>query len=377
MPHYFESKGQNNCLSDYLPDIIKSRDLAQQWLINNIKENGSFVYSYNPDKDQSPAANNDVRQLMASRALAELALQNSDYLSYHQRNLTYVLQELYQEDGELGYVEWDNKSKLGGIAMLLRTLSVSPLYTQYSGVSEKLATTILSLQQSDGSFRARYKAPSYSYNEDYLLTFYSGEAIVALLEYYHKIKDTKILNAALLAQKYYLDKYITNIDANYYPAYVPWHSIALSYLYDITWQIQYAQAIFILNDKLIDEMLHTNKHEPHLIGRFYNPLFSWYGSAHSSSDGIYTEWVAYAYDTALKMNDQYHIKKYHDALVLAVNNLMRLQYQPNDTGSWKVDSFKNLNIIWAIRIHYSNPSIRVDTTQHALDAFNKILSVAH
>lgn len=149
--------------------------------------------------------------------------------------------------------------------MLLRTLIASPYFEQYSGHAEKLANAIHSLQMPDGSFRAWYKAPTYKYDEDYLLTFYSGEGILALLEYYLKTKNVKRRDIALLSQDYYLQAYVDHIEENYYPAYVPRHTISLYHAYQITQEKKYADAIFLLNDKLIDEMLHTDTTTPNYL----------------------------------------------------------------------------------------------------------------
>ena len=46
------------------------------------------------------------------------------------------------------------------------------------------STNILSLQNEDGSFNAWYIEPDYDYNEERLLRFYSGETILALIDFY-------------------------------------------------------------------------------------------------------------------------------------------------------------------------------------------------
>jgi hypothetical protein len=119
-----------------------------------------------------------------------------------------------------------------------------------------------------------------------------------------------------------------------------------------------------LNNKLIDEMLDTSVY----TWRFYNPSFAQYGTPHSSSDAVYTEWVAYAYALARERDDAMHMKKYATALDLAVKNLITLQYTNADAFP-QIDAPK---ILWSIRINTENPEIRVDTTQHMIDAFRAI-----
>lgn len=252
--------------------------------------------------------------------------------------------------------------------MAVRALLASPFADEYIDQTLALGETILRLQNLDGGFRARWIAPTYAYDEDYLLTFYSWEAIVALMELYGRTGDTKRLDAARRAADFYLVRYVEQIDQWYYPAYVPWHTIGYWYLRHVTKDDRYLQAAFTLNDKLIDEMLHTDRTLRHYLGRFYNPAFAQYGTPHSSSDAVYTEGVAYAYALARSSGDTVREKKYHDALALAVQNLLRLQYTPETLWSWYVAS----KVLGALRTNYEDPKLRVDTTQHMVDALRAI-----
>lgn len=347
-----------------LQKIQALRELGEQWLIDNTKENGWFVYRYDPVTDTVPNSNNELRQLMASRLLAEMAMEENNLLALHKKNLGYIQNRFFVSSGDLARIEYERKSKLGAIAMAIRTYVASPLFAEYKLQAEQLAETILRLQTDTWLFRAWWKEPSYAYDEDYLLTFYSGEAIVALMELYHKTKNQKRLQAALRAQDAYLQRYVEEIDERYYPAYVPWHTISLRYLWQETNEPRYADAVFTLNDKLIDEMLHTDMKELKYVGRFYNPALANYGSPHSSSDAIYTEGLVYAYALAKAENDTWRMKTYRYALDLAVQNLIRLQYTPETVPPWIAPE----KLLGAVRINAEDMSIRVDTTQHMIDA---------
>lgn len=347
--------------------IIDANALAKNYLFSNIKKNGLFVYELNPVTEEIPQQkNNAVRQLMASRLLAQESNQYPELLDLHKVNLTLIFTFWYQEENGKGYVLYSDKSKLGANAMLLRTLIYSPLFSQYQEQAKALANGIVSLQNEDGSFRAWYIAPNYEYDEEYLLTFYSGEALVALVEYYEKTGDATWLEHATHAADFYIDKYVTHIDENYYPAYVPWHTIALNKLYKITGDEKYAEAIFTMNDKLL-ELQDTEQ----FIGRFYNPATPQYGSPHAASDAVYTEGLAYAYEVAKLVGDRTHEKTYRDALKKAVYNLRTLQYK-EASPQIKIDASR---YVGALREQADSFWIRVDTTQHAIDAFNKLLTV--
>lgn len=345
-----------------------ARLLAEQRLIANVKPNGWFVYRYDPKTDSSPNRNNELRQLMASRLLGELAREDSSLYALHRKNLEYIFDRYYTTSGEVARIEYSNKSKLGAIAMAVRALVASPFADEYTQEILQLAETILRLQNPDGSLRAWWIAPTYEYDEDYLLTFYSWEAILALLELYRWSQDTKRLDAARRAQDFYLVRYVEQIDQRYYPAYVPRHTMSLWHLWEITGERKYADAVLVLNDKLIDEILYTGSALPAYRGRFYNPQFPQYGTPHSSSDAVYTEWLAYAYAVAKDLQDDVHIQKYLDALDLATKNLMHLQYTEQTISP----SYNRKKLLWAIRTNYEDQKIRTDTTQHMIDAFRAV-----
>lgn len=315
-----------------------------------------------------------IRQFMASRHLAEMSEENTSLRSLHQKNLDYIFDHWYREDGDIGYIYFNSKSKLGAMAMMLRTLVYSPFFDDYIKEAYRLVNCILYLQKNDGSFNAWYIEPGYTYNEAYLLKFYSGEAILSLIEFYEKTGNETVLEKAIFAQDFYIEEYVTNMSKNYYPAYVPWHTQSLNKIYLINGKQKYAEAIFILNDELL-KIQDTENNET--LGRFFNYTYRNYGKPHSSSDGVYTEGLAYAYEIALNLNDEEHINKYKTAIELGSKNLIRLQYNETEAQNYNHPE----RIVGALRINNSRSpnisrlNIRIDTTQHAMDGFRKIISI--
>jgi len=299
---------------------------------------------------------------MASRVLAEISNEDISSQESHQKNIDFILKYWYKEDNNYGYIFYSNKSKLGAIAMALRTFIYSPFFETYKNISVKLANTILYLQDEDGSFDPWYIEPDYEYDKDYLLTFYSGEAILSLVEFYEKTKNTSYLDAAIKSQNYYIQRYVVDLEENYYPAYVPWHTISLNKLYKITQNETYSDAIFTLNDKLL-EIQNTDSNSNY-YGRFYNDSTPQYGSPHSSSDAVYTEGLGYAYELSKIQDDTYHQEKYGNAINISISNLISLQYNSSD---YRIDG--------AIKINADDERIRVDTTQHTIDALRKIIDI--
>lgn len=346
--------------------VAQTYEQAMRWFLQAQNSKGIFVYLYNPVTGTITSSNNELRQLMASRVLAAASVKDERLQVAHQKNLDFIFEHWYKTEGDRGYVLYEEKSKLGANAMLLRTLVYSPRFEAYRTETQALAQGILSLQQSDGSFVPWLKEPTYSYDADYLLTFYSGEALLALVEYYERTNDLALITPIEQSAQFYIDKYVTNLDEHYYPAYVPWHTMAYAKLYEITGNTRYADAVFILNDKLL-ELLDTTE----TVGRFYNPQTPQYGSPHSSSDAVYLEGLAYAYEIARKTGDEVRSKTYRKAITIAVQNIASLQYRE----SIPVYTAAPHTYLGAIRISKDNPSIRIDTTQHTIDALEKLLDV--
>jgi hypothetical protein len=347
---------------------------ASRWLRGALAESGQFHYLFYPSRDEFPAGkNNMIRQLMASRALAAMAQRAPELLPLHRKNLNYLFEHWYREKGDHGYIFYQDKSKLGANAMALRTLVHSPLFDNYRVQAERLAAGILALQAPDGAFRPWYIEPDYPFDADRLLTFYSGEALLALFEYYRKTGSEPIFEAAKRGQDFYVRRYVDRMEEHYYPAYVPWHAQSLSALYDMAGESRYAQAVFAMTDRLLDIQNQTGAGDPYFLGRFYNPATPQYGSPHSSSDAVYTEGLAYAYELAVLEGDASRAERYRRALLLGLHNLDNLQYRGERTYFLRRPAI----VDGALRIHTTDNKIRVDTTQHALDAFAKIEELLH
>lgn len=358
--------------------INDSLQLAKKWLIKNLKSDGQFVYIYNPANGDYSNDNNAIRQLMASRLLAELSQEDESLRDLHKKNLDYIFANWYKQsvprdsrDGDFGYIELKGNSKIGSMAMALRTLVYSHYFEEYKKQAQKLVNTILAMQNEDGSFKAWFIEPYYQYDEDYLMTFYSGEAILSLLDYHEKTGDEKVLEAAKKSQDFYLEKYVTHLEENYYPAYVPWHSQSLNKLYKITKDKKYAEAIFILNDKLLEIQNAVGLPYKDLKGRFYSADTPQYGTPHSASDSVYVEGLAYGYEIAKMLGDKDHEERYRTAILLGVKNLINLQYKGPKMYFMKYPE----RVEGAIKYRVDDIRIRIDTTQHTIDAFRKILEV--
>ncbi len=372
----FKKQGINKDLSEIKSHkdlCLKNKEIrsaAIEWLKNNFRNKGLWHYIYIPQEDEFPNKNNAIRQLMTSALAAKLAKSNDEiFLNYHKKNLEFIFKYWYKERDNEGYIFYNNKSKLGANAMFLRTLTYSPWFEQYKNEAEKIATSITNSMNKEGEFKPFFIEPDYKYDKDYLLTFYSGEAILSLVDYYNKTGNKYYLEKAILAQNFYLKKYVKNIKENYYPAYVPWHTQSLNKLYKITKDNNYIEAIFTMNDELV-----KIQDKKEYLGRFYNPKYPEYGSPHVSSDAVYTEGLAYAYEIAVSARDQEHKNKYLESLKLAIKNLESLQFKEKEMDDKK---YKKAKIFGGIRYKKGDDRIRVDNMQHTIDATMKIEEVVN
>lgn len=329
---------------------------------------GFFIYNEHPDGTVANA-NNDIRQLLASRVVAEASVHDESLRSMHEQNISAIISSWYREEDGVGYVYADRKSKLGANAMLLRVLVASPLFSQYENEARMLVKGILAQAHEDGSFEPWFKEPSYTYDKDYLLTFYSGEATLALFEYAEKTGDRKVFDAAKKSEDFYLGEYVERLNENYYPAYVPWHTLALAKLYIATKDEKYAEAIFTLTDKLL-EMQDTTK----FAGRFYSEATPEYGTPHASTDAVYTEGLATAYEVAHLVGNTDKEVIYKDALVRAVYNLESLQFSPSPLRIFDNDVVGK-KLTGGIMTNVCSRWTRIDSTAHTIDALTNILRV--
>ncbi len=351
--------------------IKKSLNLAKCWMLLNLDEEGNFNYEYNPSNGEYSNSNNMIRQLMSSRWLAEESGGNDILLQMHRVNLDFVLRNWYREDGELGYIYFGDKSKIGAIAMALRFLIFSPDFKEYEDEAVKLANTIQYLQNEDGSLRAWYIEPDYSYDEEKLLTYYSGEAILSLVELYEKTGVEEYLNVAVRSQDYYIKEYVDDMEINYFPAYVPWHTISLYKLYMITESEKYKDAIYKLNDEIVRMQNQDGKPYIDFLGRFYDPDHPEYGVPFSGSTAVDIEGLTYAYELAELDEDYERMYEYKKSILLGAHNLINLQFDGADMYYLSHPE----RVEGAIRYRVDDHRIRIDTTQHTIDAFSRILDI--
>ncbi|MBW1989614.1 MAG: hypothetical protein JRI97_08715 [Deltaproteobacteria bacterium] len=347
------------------PAVAASYSAARQWFVNSISGDVIFPYYFDPIQGVYSYSNSMIRQLMSSRLLAQMAGEDPSLAGLHRRNLDFILNYWYRENSRgHGIIFYDGESELGANAMALRTLCASPFFPQHEKEAEKIYQGIVYLFRDDG-FKPFYHEPRYSYLPAYTLAYFSGEAILAITDYARRTGNAEVWEKAAEIQEFYLKKYVDEIEENYYPAYVPWQTFSLCALYAHDPKPEYAEAVFVLNDKLMK----IQRHGRHL-GRFLDLAPDRPSGTHSSSDAVFTESLAYAYELSQRLGETGRKERYGRALAIAVYNLLRLQYVDLPPNA----PYRKF-IAGAFRSSAQNPGVRLDSVQHVMDAFRKILPV--
>ena len=194
--------------ADYAESII---DKASSFLLDQVKEDGSFIYGIRPQFDKEIDDYNILRhsgtiwslicryRMFPDEALKEKIDSTIAYM---------ISQILYDEEGA-AYIneEKDEELKLGanGIAVVTLTEYMDVFGGEkYREVCEALGEGILKQQNADGSYwHVLYI--DFSKLEEFRTVYYDGECTFALTRLYSLTGDQKWLNAACKAIDHFIE----------------------------------------------------------------------------------------------------------------------------------------------------------------------------
>ncbi|MFH1375089.1 MAG: hypothetical protein ABIH35_00245 [Patescibacteria group bacterium] len=352
--------------ADITSEFIGQRlQLMQDWFLANERLGQTLPYLYYPERKEYSNDDNIVRQLLATQGIFVLARELSspelEQLAF--RQLAATLLEYYREESEtgFGFFEGNGTVKLGGAALGIITILESPQPEIYGVKLSKLADFIRAMQQLDGSFQTFYRPPDFERNE----RFYSGEALLAAARLARYTGDSSWLDYV----EHGLTYYEPLLKTRFMPQFAPWHTMAYSEMFEQTGEQKYADFVFYLNDRLIDEMLQTDVADPAQLGRFYNSKHdSEWGPPHSSSTAVYTEGITYAYDLAMRLGNRERAERYRNAIRLGTRSLLQLQYTERDSQDFEYPE----RIKGAIRRATDRKEIRIDQTGHTANALPRV-----
>lgn len=347
--------------------IDKRMALMRDWFLANTKENNTLPYFYNPINNTIQKNNNIIRQLLATQGIFALAenLGDAELRKVGEKNLAAIFRKYYKFEAEtgFGFFEGDVTIKLGGAALGIVTILEGEISSEYAEELEALSKFVEAMQQPDGSFQTFYQPPNFENNE----RFYSGEALLAAARLAEFTGEQKWLDFVEQSFEYYQAK----ITKNFFPQFVPWHTMAYAEAWWETNDAKYVDFIFWMNDRLIDEMLETETEDLRTLGRFYNSAKSEYGPPHSSSTAIYLEGITYAYEVALAEKDDARVEKYREAILLGARSLLELQFTTKNSAEFENPE----KLLGSIRRAIDRPEIRIDQIGHAANALVRVKNV--
>ena len=350
-------------------NVMKLANDMGNWLVTHVRENGRMTYKYWPSRGQETAVNNMIRQAMASVCLVRMFARPEDkaLLGTIDRNITYFLEKFYHKEGDLGLIEYNEKVKLGAVALTTLAIVESPLREKFAAYEKPMLNLIDHLWNDDGSFTTFYKPAGRNDNQN----FYSGEALLLWARLYSQTEDPQLHDKILKSFEYYKNWHLTPKNRN--PAFVPWHTQAYYIVWQKTHLDELKDFIFEMNDWLLDMQQWEGTRFDDEKGRFYNPK-KLYGPPHASSTGVYLEGLIDAFCLAREIGDKQRQENYRIAIIRGLRSVMQLQFAD------EVDMFyiSRRNIVkGSIRTTVYDNEIRVDNIQHNLMGIMKILKNFH
>ena len=194
-------------------DIVKSiLETSSQFLINQIKADGSFVYGYYPSFDSVMSSYNILRHAgtLWSMMCANDVVKNENIKPAVASALDYLVTQIkYLNDNTAFIVEAKaSEIKLGGLGITIIAMSkYMEIYgdRDYTDIIRKLAEGIIYMQnQETGKLLHVLNSDDYSVKEEMRTVYYDGESSYALVKAYEITKDSKYLDAAALSIDYFM-----------------------------------------------------------------------------------------------------------------------------------------------------------------------------
>jgi len=352
-------------------DVTQARVAAAaaamaRWLVSNVRDDGRMVYKYWPSLGAEADANNMIRQWMATLCLFRWARRQGDGTIERvaQRNLDYNLRTSYRQEGALGIIDCAGKVKLGAVALAALAVMESPKRAELAAVEQSLAATVDHLWSEGGAFRTFLRPEGRNDNQN----FYPGEALL-----YWADRLAERLDPPLFARfMQTVENYQPWHRARPNPAFVPWHTQAYCTVWRLTRDVRLHDYVLAMSDWLLPMQRWETAPFDDMRGRFYDPLHRDYGPPHASSDGVYLEGLAHAFEMARESGDRIRQERYRLVIARGLRHLLQLQFA-DETDLFYVS--KRENASGGLRTTVYDNTIRVDNVQHALMALMKVLDV--
>lgn len=193
-------------------DIRKVIETSSWFLSACVKEDGKFDYGINPVNDFHFVTYNILRHTgtIWSLIMQYDTTKDKKLLPKIESTIGFLLQNIEYSDSEHAHLveRKADEIKLGGNAVAVITLSTYAAIFEtdkYNELISKLANSILSMQEEDGSYYHVLSFPGFERKERDRIVYYDGEATFALARAYSITHDRRYLEAAEKALDYFIE----------------------------------------------------------------------------------------------------------------------------------------------------------------------------
>ena len=194
---------------EYAAELVKN---ASGFLIDQVKDDGSFVYGYYPRFDKTIDNYNIVRH---ASTLWSLVCQyrmtgNEELVPVIDRAIDYMVENaIVERNDEISYLyeEKSDEIKLGGcgVAVVALTEYMDAFGSdKYKDLAIKLGNGILTMLDQDSGEYYHVLDGEFIKKEQFRTVYYDGEATFALCRLYSLTSDEKWLNAAKSAVEHFI-----------------------------------------------------------------------------------------------------------------------------------------------------------------------------
>ena len=193
----------------YVEDLIFN---ASEFLMEQVKEDGSFIYGYYPRFDNELDSYNIMRHVSTIWSLiCRYRMTESEELAaVIDKTIEYALNSVLYADENTAYLyeEKSDEIKLGGngVTIIALTEYMDALGgDQYVDICRKLGNGILTMMNQETGEYYHVLNGDFSRKEEYRTVYYDGEATFALCRLYALTGEEQWLNAAKSAVDHFIE----------------------------------------------------------------------------------------------------------------------------------------------------------------------------
>jgi hypothetical protein len=338
--------------------VDRLRNGLADWFYTQAAQKGRLPYKYWPGNGRYSPADNSLRRMLGVVALRQHAWSygDVDQRAVADRCLVQLLDERYLTADGHGLISDRSGVKLGAIAIAGLALLAAPSSPD-PDLLPALYRTTRRLWCDSGRFRTFWWPTARDDNHN----FYPGEALLFWAQLYRLNGGVSLRHAIDHALAYYQRWHREQRN----PAFVPWHTLALACMFDVTGNRGYLDDLLAMNDWLLAMQQWDDAPFPDMRGRFYLPARPDFGPPHASSTAVYCEGLVAAAAAARQAGHTAAARRFAQAARRGFAHLRQLQYL--DTR----DLFRfthTARVAGALRTEVYDLTVRIDSVAHALQA---------